>query len=129
MEKIKVGVVYGGRSGEHEVSIRSAKTVIEQIDKEKYDVLPIAITKDGNWLNPFDSLALMPPETQGLLTAQIENFSRGAVALLGDTNYKGLTKLESGEKGERLARLDVILPVLHGTFGEDGTIQGLFEMA
>ncbi|HEX8638482.1 MAG TPA: D-alanine--D-alanine ligase family protein [Pyrinomonadaceae bacterium] len=129
MEKIKVGVVYGGRSGEHEVSIRSAKTVIEQIDKEKYDVLPIAITKEGNWLNPFDSLALMPPETQKLLTAQIENFSRGAVALLGDTNYKGLTKLESGDNGERLAKLDVIFPVLHGTFGEDGTIQGLFEMA
>lgn len=129
MEKIKIGVVYGGRSGEHEVSIRSAKTVIEQIDKEKYDVLPIAITKEGNWLNPFDSLALMPPETQELLTAQIENFSRGAVALLGDTNYKGLTKLESGDKGEQLARLDVIFPVLHGTFGEDGTIQGLFEMA
>jgi D-alanine-D-alanine ligase len=129
MEKIKVGVVYGGRSGEHEVSIRSAKTVIEQIDKEKYDVLPIAITKEGNWLNPFDSLALMPPETQELLRAQIENFSRGAVALLGDTNYKGLTKLESGERGEQFAKLDVIFPVLHGTFGEDGTIQGLFEMA
>jgi D-alanine-D-alanine ligase len=126
MEKIKVGVVYGGRSGEHEVSIRSAKTVIEQIDKEKYDVLPIAITKEGNWLNPFDSLALMPPETQELLRAQIENFSRGAVALLGDTNYKGLTKLE---RGEQFAKLDVIFPVLHGTFGEDGTIQGLFEMA
>jgi D-alanine-D-alanine ligase len=56
MEKIKIGVVFGGRSGEHEVSIRSAKTVIEQIDKEKYDVWPIAITKEGNWLNPFDSL-------------------------------------------------------------------------
>lgn len=129
MEKIKVGVVYGGRSGEHEVSIRSAKTVIEQIDKEKYDVLPIAITKEGNWLNPFDSLALLPPETRELLTAQIENFSRGAVALLGDTNYKGLTKLESGERGEQFAKLDVVFPVLHGTFGEDGTIQGLFEMA
>jgi D-alanine-D-alanine ligase len=129
MEKIKVGVVYGGRSGEHEVSIRSAKTVIEQIDKEKYDVLPIAITKEGNWLNPFDSLALMPPETQELLRAQIENFSRGAVALLGDTNYKGLTKLESGERGEQFAKLDVIFPVLHGTYGEDGTIQGLLEMA
>jgi D-alanine-D-alanine ligase len=129
MEKLKVGVVFGGRSGEHEVSIRSAKTVIEQIDKEKYDVLPMAITKEGNWLNPFDSLALMPPETQELLIEQIENFSRGAVALLGDTNYKGLTKLDSGDKDERLAKLDVIFPVLHGTFGEDGTIQGLFEMA
>src|SRR5687768_2731353 len=113
MEKLKVGVVFGGRSGEHEVSIRSAKTVIEQIDKEKYDVLPLAITKEGNWLNPFDSLALMPPETRELLAEQIENFSRGAVALLGDTNYKGLTKLDSDGKNEQLAKLDVIFPVLH----------------
>lgn len=129
MEKIKVGVVFGGRSGEHEVSIRSAKTVIEQIDKEKYDVLPLAITKEGNWLNPFESLALMPPETRHLLAEQIENFSRGAVALLGDTNYKGLTKLDSADKDQQLAKLDVIFPVLHGTYGEDGTVQGLFEMA
>ena len=129
MEKIKVGVVFGGRSGEHEVSIRSAKTVIEQIDKEKYEVLPMAITKTGSWLNPFESLALMPPETRQLLAEQIENFSRGSVALLGDTNYKGLTRLDSGEKVEQFAKLDVIFPVLHGTYGEDGTVQGLFEMA
>jgi D-alanine-D-alanine ligase len=129
MEKIKVGLVFGGRSGEHEISIRSARTVIEQIDKNKYDILPIAITKEGNWLNPSESLGLMPAETQQILKAQIENFSTSPVALLGDTSYKGLTRLEGENVGERLTKIDVIFPVLHGTNGEDGTIQGLFEMA
>lgn len=129
MEKIKVGVVYGGRSGEHEISIRSARTVIEQIDKEKYDPVPIAITKEGNWLNPVESLNLFPAETRAFLAGQSESFSSDPVALIGDTNYKGLTKLETVNGGERLTKLDVIFPVLHGTYGEDGTIQGLFEMA
>ncbi len=62
--KLKIGVIFGGRSGEHEISIRSAKTVIEQIDKDKYDVVPIAITKEGNWLNPVEALKLFPAATQ-----------------------------------------------------------------
>lgn len=128
MEKIKVGVVYGGRSGEHEISIRSAKTVIEQIDKEKYDVFPIAITKEGNWLNPVESLGMFPTETQQLLINSVGSFPRNAVGFLGDTKYKGLTKLDPNEGEDRVLKLDVIFPVLHGTYGEDGTIQGLFEM-
>ncbi len=60
MEKIKIGIIFGGRSGEHEISIRSAKTVIEQIDREKFDVVPIAISKKGVWLNPSESLTLLP---------------------------------------------------------------------
>lgn len=128
MEKIKVGVVYGGRSGEHEISIRSAKTVIEQIDKEKYDVFPIAITKEGNWLNPVESLGMFPTETQQLLINSVGGFPRNAVGFLGDTKYKGLTKLDPNEGEDRVLNLDVIFPVLHGTYGEDGTIQGLFEM-
>ncbi len=129
MDKLKVGVVFGGRSGEHEVSIRSARTVIEQIDKEKYDVVPIAITKDGSWLNPVESLGLLPPETQRVLMSEIGKYPRNATVFAGDTNYQGLTKLEISEGEERVAKLDVIFPVLHGTYGEDGTIQGLFEMA
>lgn len=129
MEKIKIGIVFGGRSGEHEVSIRSAKTVIEQIDKEKYDVVPIVITKDGNWLNPVESLGLLPQSTQELLLKEIGSFPRNKIAFAGDTNYKGLIKLETEQGEEKIEKLDVVFPVLHGTFGEDGTIQGLFEMA
>jgi D-alanine-D-alanine ligase len=129
MEKIKIGIVFGGRSGEHEVSVRSAKSVIEQIDKDKYEIIPIAITKEGNWLNPVESLGLLPPQTQELLLNDIGGFPRNSVALTGDTNYKGLVKLETQQGEEKVEKLDVIFPVLHGTFGEDGTIQGLFEMA
>ena len=129
MEKIKVGVIYGGRSGEHEISVRSAKTVIEQIDKEKYEVTPIAISKEGNWLNPFESLKLLAAETRQLLAEDTANYSNSPVALIGDTQYKGLTKLGNAEGEEQFTKLDVIFPVLHGTYGEDGTVQGLLEMA
>lgn len=128
MSKIKVGIVYGGRSGEHEVSIRSAKAVIEQIDKEKYEVIPIAITKEGNWLNPVESLGFFPTETQQILLENIGKFPRNNVAFVGDTKYKGLTQLNAEEHEEKLTELDVVFPVLHGTYGEDGTVQGLFEM-
>ncbi len=129
MEKLRVGVIFGGRSGEHEVSIRSAKTVIEQINKEKYEVIPIAITKEGNWLNPIESMGLLPSSIQQMLLENVGNYPRNAVALIGDTKYKGLTKLEAEIGEEKTCNLDVVIPVLHGTFGEDGTIQGLFEMA
>lgn len=129
MEKIKVGIIFGGRSGEHEVSIRSAKTVIEQINKDKYEVVPIAITKEGYWLNPIESLGLLPSSVQTLLMDDIGKYPRNAIALLGDTKYKGLTKLETEVGEEKTNYLDAVFPVLHGTYGEDGTIQGLFEMA
>ena len=126
--KTRLGVIFGGRSGEHEISIRSAVTVIEQIDKEKYEVIPIAITKEGSWLNPAKALELLPAETRGLLSGKLENLPEEEIAILGDTNFKGLTKLGSRDEKKSLP-LDVVFPVLHGTYGEDGTIQGLFEMA
>jgi D-alanine-D-alanine ligase len=129
MEKIRVGVIFGGRSGEHEVAVRSATTVINQINRDKYEAIPIAITKEGHWLNPVESLGLLPQETQQLLLKNVGSFPRNAVGILGDTKYKGLTMLEAAVGEERTSRLDVVFPVLHGTFGEDGTIQGLFEMA
>jgi D-alanine-D-alanine ligase len=129
MNKIRIGVIFGGRSGEHEISIRSARTVIEQIDKEKYEVFPIAITKEGNWLSQAESLALLPEQTQNEIGEDVENFPSDSVALIGDTKYKGLTKLETSGDEDRLSPLDVVFPVLHGTYGEDGTIQGLLEMA
>lgn len=106
----RVGVIFGGRSGEHEISIRSAKTVIEQADPEKYDILPIAITPEGVWLDAEKSL---------------EFFQSGGTRETKKHNELlfPVSRLLSPES------LDVIFPVLHGTFGEDGTIQGLFEMA
>ncbi len=119
-------MIFGGRSGEHEISVRSAKTVIEQIDKSKYEVVPIAISREGIWLNPAESLKLLPTDVQQKFGAVGENLPKDSIAILGDSKYKGLTDLKNIENS---APLDVIFPVLHGTFGEDGTIQGLFEMA
>ncbi len=128
MEKIRIGVVFGGRSGEHEISVRSATTVINKINKEKYYVVPIAIDVDGAWLNPVESLGLLPEGTRELLKENIPGYPKGNIGVLGDTRFPGLTLLDDSTSDEKLFPLDVIFPVLHGTFGEDGTIQGLFEM-
>jgi D-alanine-D-alanine ligase len=127
--KTRIGVIFGGRSGEHEISIRSAKTVIEQIDRDKYAVVPIAITETGRWLNPVEALTLLPESTRQLLNGDAGSYPNNSVALLGDTSFRGLIKLDVPEREDRLTPLDVVFPVLHGTYGEDGTIQGLFEMA
>lgn len=128
MSKIRIGIIFGGRSGEHEISIRSAKAVIEQIDRNKYEVITIAITKGGKWLNPIDSAAMLPAELHALLADDIEKYTNEPVALLGDTSYSGLAKFGLNDDKSSYP-LDVVFPILHGTFGEDGTIQGLFEMA
>ncbi len=126
--KTRVGVIFGGRSGEHEISVRSAKTVIEQIDKNKYDVIPIAITNTGSWLNPLESVRLFPGSTQKLFENVFPDYSGTSTALIGDTQHQGLTTF-GGDGPLHTTPLDVVFPVLHGTYGEDGTIQGLFEMA
>lgn len=109
--KTRIGVIFGGRSGEHDISIRSARTVIEQIDKHKYFVVPMAIDRDGNWLDEAASLEFLPPETADTIRSQ-------------ETSEKSS---ENGHTG-RFAGIDIAFPTLHGTYGEDGTIQGLFEM-
>ncbi len=124
--KLRVGVIFGGRSGEHEIAIRSAKTVIEQIDPEKYDVVPIAIDQLGGWLSPAESVRQFPEHTQSIFRESLGDASESSIALSGETTRGGLT-VTDGEGGTM--QLDVIFPVLHGTFGEDGTIQGLLEMA
>jgi len=125
-KKLRVGVIFGGRSGEHEVSVRSARSVIEAIDKSKFEVVPIAITKEGNWLAPAAAAELLPADTQRRLSAQTLGTSRDDVAIVGDPSRNGLRTLGDDDKGQRL---DVVFPVLHGTYGEDGTLQGLLEMA
>jgi len=125
--KLRIGVIFGGRSGEHEVSVRSARSVIEAIDKAKYDVVPIAITKEGNWLGPAAAAKLLPEDTQRKLSANTLSNQTNDVAILGDPSRTGLLKLDRGE--QTTEKLDVVFPVLHGTYGEDGTLQGLLEMA
>ena len=115
--KTRVGVIFGGRSGEHEISIRSAKTVIENIDSDKYDVVPIAIMDDGRWLSPAESVRQFPDHTQKVFRDSQGEASTEHIAISGQRSAGGENTF------------DVVFPVLHGTFGEDGTIQGLFEMA
>ena len=125
-KKLRVGVIFGGRSGEHEVSIRSARAIVETIDRKKFEVVPIGITKEGKWLAPAQSAQLLPASVQPLLPSKT-HAATGDVALLGDPSRKGLISLN----GETLTgeKLDVVFPALHGTYGEDGTLQGLLEMA
>ncbi len=130
--RTRVGVIFGGRSGEHEIAIRSARTVIEQIDHIKHFVLPIAIRNDGAWLSPAESVRLFPPKTQDLFRERFGEPSGERSVLSGDA-LEGRLVAADGHQHEIRKRaaekLDCIFPVLHGTFGEDGTIQGLFEMA
>ena len=106
-KKLRVGIIFGGRSGEHEVSLLSAASILKAIDRRKFDVAPIGINKAGHWLTA--------GAAQGLLN--------GAGA--AEAQYEA----EAVESGTALQGLDVVFPVLHGTFGEDGTIQGLFDLA
>src|SRR3712207_3119926 len=127
--KKRIGVVFGGRSGEHEISIRSAKAVIENIDKNKYEVIPLAIGPEGTWLPPEKALNLLDPQTAELVPAGPLTGHDGPVAMIGDTKYKGITAFAAPPTEAYTTPVDVVFPVLHGTYGEDGTIQGLFEMA
>jgi D-alanine-D-alanine ligase len=123
-KKIRVAVVFGGRSGEHEVSLVSAGGIMKAIDKEKYEVLPVGITKEGRWIASGDPM-------RALQSGMAEGESKPA-ALLGDPSQRALIRLEEQEQGlqaARLAEVDVIFPVLHGPYGEDGTLQGLLELA
>lgn len=119
--KLKVGVIFGGRSGEHEVSLRSAESIINALDRAKYEVVPIAITKEGRWLSSSEATRLLP----SAVLAQADQH----VAILGDPTERGLTYVSGKQAADERGKLDVVIPVLHGTYGEDGTIQGLLEMA
>ncbi len=120
-------MIFGGRSGEHEVSIRSARAIVESIDRRKFEVVPIALTKEGKWLAPSQSARLLPPAVQNFVSAN--GPATGDVALIADPSHKGLISLECDRQPLVAEKLDVVFPALHGTYGEDGTLQGLLEMA
>jgi D-alanine-D-alanine ligase len=122
----RVAVVFGGRSTEHAVSCVSAGSVLAAIDRDAYDIVPIGISRDGRWV-----LAADEPEklaiTGGTLP-QVEE-SASSVVLSGDPTQRGLTVQEPGKVPQQLGEVDVVLPLLHGPYGEDGTLQGLLELA
>ncbi|MEO8435386.1 MAG: D-alanine--D-alanine ligase family protein [Pyrinomonadaceae bacterium] len=127
-KKLRVGVIFGGRSSEHEVSIRSARSLIEALDRKKYDVVPIAINKEGKWLPPALASDLLPAPTKKFFSPQTLSGPTDDVAIIGDPSRSGLVMLDRHEGGSA-EPLDVVFPVLHGPYGEDGTLQGLLEMA
>ena len=127
-KKLRIGLVFGGRSGEHEVSLASARSVMANLDREKYDVVPIGITKEGSWLLGTEPAHLMAAE-QSVGEEADDGTQTTAVTLTGDPRLRRLIPVQGGEKLRDNGALDVIFPVLHGTYGEDGTLQGLLEMA
>jgi D-alanine-D-alanine ligase len=147
VKKLRVGVLFGGRSGEHEISLLSAASVLHAIDKNKYDVVPIGITKDGLWVTAGHAEALLQGKVQprALRAGDPEATSSAAVLAQGSaivippvparTSPASMVPFQTGaaEMSRRWTdhsiQVDLIFPVLHGTFGEDGTIQGLLELA
>jgi D-alanine-D-alanine ligase len=147
MEKLRVGILFGGRSGEHEVSLLSAASVLNAIDKDKYEVVPIGITKDGRWLTAEHAENLLTGklvlEPRNLRAGDPETTQAAAVLARGEAvvvppepvhRQGGLIPFQTDaalmrRASDRAINVDVIFPVLHGTFGEDGTIQGLLELA
>ncbi|HEX6355521.1 D-alanine--D-alanine ligase family protein [Actinophytocola sp.] len=124
-ERIRVAVVFGGQSTEHAVSCVSAASVLANLDPERFEVLPVGITPQGSWvLGPADPSTLAIEDRSGLPTIT----SGTALTLPADPTSANLVVLERGREGEILSAVDVVFPVLHGAFGEDGTIQGLLEM-
>jgi len=115
-KRLKVGVLFGGRSSEHEVSLASAASVIRGLDPDKYEAVPIGITKEGHWLVGTSAQKMLP---EVLRTGQ-------RVTMTADPTDAALMPMDRSGGGHRL---DVVFPVMHGTFGEDGTIQGLLDLA
>src|SRR5580704_13160314 len=148
MKKIRIGILFGGRSGEHEVSLLSAASVFSAIDKSKYEVVPIGITKQGHWVTAVDAERLLKGkaadhEERHLRAGDPEATPGAAVLATGESVVVPPEPHQPGSSmaafqtdnaifrraADRTINVDIIFPVLHGTFGEDGTIQGLLELA
>lgn len=121
--RLRIGVIFGGRSGEHDVSLMSARSVMDALDPHKYDIVPIGITRQGRWL---------AGDVMAALSAGTEDAAQPAT-LLPDPSGRRLMHLETqgttGMSLSEVAALDVVIPILHGPYGEDGTVQGLLELA
>ena len=121
--RLRVGVIFGGRSGEHDVSLMSARSVMDALDPEKYEVVPIGITRSGQWL---------AGDVMTALTGGNDSAARPAT-LLPNPQTRSLMRMEPRAAARaslsEVAALDVVLPILHGPYGEDGTVQGLLELA
>ena len=121
VEKINIGVIFGGRSGEHEVSLMSARSVLSVLDTAKFNIFEIGITHEGAWLTGKDVLSAFENNSFKTLHSAV---------ILPEPQQKAMLYTSSAEGHlSPVARLDVIFPVLHGTFGEDGTLQGMLELA
>lgn len=123
MKKIRVGIIFGGKSAEHEVSLQSAKNVLAALDKEKYEAVLIGIDKSGKWYLNEDSKALLNENNPKLIQL---NPSDQELALVPGSDSGQLINVSDQSS---LGQIDVIFPVLHGTYGEDGTVQGLLKLA
>ncbi|MFH8753764.1 D-alanine--D-alanine ligase family protein [Streptomyces rimosus] len=129
-QKPRVAVVFGGRSSEHAVSVVTAGAVLSAIDREKYDVLPIGITAEGRWALTADDPARMVITDRKLPSvAELAESTEGAVQLPADPTSREVVYSEPGSVPKALGGVDVVFPVLHGPYGEDGTIQGLLELS
>ena len=126
--KLRIGILFGGRSGEHEVSLLSAASILKSIDSTKYEVIPIGITKQGQWLTSGEAQSLLAGDTKPAPTLK-KNASTKPIALNANADLNQASTALAQQNGSLAQSLDIIFPVLHGTFGEDGTIQGLFELA
>jgi D-alanine-D-alanine ligase len=119
--RLRVGVIFGGRSVEHEVSLVSARSILQNLDPARYEVIPIGITRQGKWVTSSDATRLIE---DGLESGRID-----PCLLPGDPTAGGLILLGNGSASGALSVLDVVFPVVHGGHGEDGTLQGLLELA
>jgi len=123
MKKIRIGIIFGGKSAEHEVSLLSAKNVVDALDKNKYEPILIGITKEGKWqLEDSESLSLKASSVK-IISLKSNNKS---IAVIPDSKNKQLTSIN---RNSEIKKLDVVFPILHGPFGEDGTVQGLLKIA
>jgi len=125
--KVRVALLFGGRSGEHAISAATAAGVLRAIDRDKYDVLPVGITRTGRWVVAADDPALW--ELRSGRLAEVTDAAGSEVVLSSSGDGPQLQVLEDGSVPAVLGEVDVVFPVLHGPFGEDGTVQGLLELA
>lgn len=127
--KLKVGVIFGGRSGEHEVSLVSANSIMRALNPDKYEVIPVGITRQGAWMVGVKPEAMLEyTKTKGKGCLSLVGTGCGKASLNCDPSNKGLMLLE-GSRSQDAIKLDVLFPIIHGTYGEDGTLQGMLELA